>query len=463
MTIYDGLFPLGFGTNRFDVEGMSDQEGISRAADVLVSALNAGVSYVDVADNYSRGCAEEICRLAFARAAQAPKATVKISFQKDQTAEAAMKKTELCLKRMGLTKASWFVCWNISSYEQYLRVIERGSVYDGAVRAKERGLIDHICFSTHAPPHEVVRMLRSGRFEGVTIPLSVLNAQMMKPVLDCAAELDIGVVVMNPLGGGIIPDNPERFRFLCADGEVSPNQAALRYVYAHPAVKVVLSGMRSQQELAEDLTAFREQGNEAPQERIARVDAALSDTGAFCTGCHYCDGCPRDISVSELMRAYNVTLFPVSRREGEDQRTAETREITTRLKNVFSLLPESAENPCVACGRCEKKCTAPSAAGAQRSPQASLTGDMLPACNPAPVYGVVDTSAAPKSVCQTSSRVRRSSATHPIADVPTTNISGDTSAGPDATPKLKRAGSDFLRRSSPVAGSISRTMLWMKA
>lgn len=359
-TIYDHLFPLGIGTNRFAAAGPEDTEGIDRAAQMVASALEAGASYIDVAQTYSRGTAMEVCRQAFTRTKAPRHVTVKSSFLSDKTADDALRRTEAAFANMGIEHAFCFVIWNISSYAQFEAVMRRGSLYEGACLAKERGLVDHICFSTHAPPQDIVRILNTGAFEGVTISFSALNSAIMRPVLDCAEANGIGVVVMNPLGGGLIPQQKEYFSFLQGEKESSTVQAALRYVYAHPAVKVVLSGMNSQEELSENLDAFQEISSEKPEDRIIRVNQSFQSIEGFCTGCRYCDGCPQGIPIFELMQAHNTTLFPQPKvlYGRTDPKLIETMGICSRLKNTFGFLPSDAANPCVKCGRCEAHCTA---------------------------------------------------------------------------------------------------------
>ena len=79
MTIYDNLFPLGLGTNRFDIKNSADVAGIHRAAELMVNALECGISYIDVAGTYSKGTAQTVCREAFKLTKANYKVTSKIS------------------------------------------------------------------------------------------------------------------------------------------------------------------------------------------------------------------------------------------------------------------------------------------------------------------------------------------------------------------------------------------------
>lgn len=360
MTIYDNVFPLGIGTNRFEIQGVDDHAGIERSAEIVISALEAGASYIDIAGTYSKGMAETVCKLALSHTHRHCDITVKSSFLFDRSQDEALRRVETVFSNLGIDHASYFVIWNIASYQQFMEIMRKGSLYDGAIKAKENGLIDHICFSTHASPSDIIKILETGAFEGVTVSFSALNAAIMQPVLDFAFKKDVGVVVMNPLGGGVIPQNKDFFQFLCGTDDKDSVQAALRYAYAHPAVKVILSGMSSYPQLLENIETFRQTCIEKPKDRIARVDRNLRKIGIFCTGCRYCDGCPQEIPVFELMQAYNTLFFPSSPKmyNRTEPRVLENIGICSRLKNTFGYLPSDAVNPCVKCRMCEKKCTA---------------------------------------------------------------------------------------------------------
>ena len=99
------------------------------------------------------------------------------------------------------------------SYGEFESLFQKNGIYKGALQLRDEGIVDHLCFSVHAPADDVIKMLRSRAFEAVTISYSLLNALRYQVVLRTASELGIGVAAMNPLGGGIIPNNAEFFSF----------------------------------------------------------------------------------------------------------------------------------------------------------------------------------------------------------------------------------------------------------
>lgn len=202
-----------------------------------------------------------------------------------------------------------------------------------------------------------MKILESGAFEGVTISYSMLNADSMQPVLDAARARNVGVAVMNPLGGGVIPRNAGYFSFARQELEETTPQAALRFVAAHPEIQLVLAGLASMEELEEDLAAFTPSAVPNRQ-RVERVKEGLFALEDFCTGCRYCDGCPKGVPTAAIMKSRTSLLFaPEDPYGSRDPKTAENIGLFRNLLFHNGVLLETAENPCIDCGACEKKCT----------------------------------------------------------------------------------------------------------
>lgn len=360
MSIFSGHFPLGLGTSRFPVSGSGDREGIKKSIDLVVEALNSGMDYIDVAHNYSAGMAPAILKEAFQQTKKPFSVTVKVQYKEDSTADQARRRVEMHLKALGLDHAKYFTSWFIRNYTDFEQIMKKGGVYEGALKLKEEGIIDHICCSMHASPEDMYKIIDSGAFEGATISYSLLNASQMQPVLERALEKNVGIAVMNPLGGGVIAQNKEFFSFACTP---KTNEdaviAALRFVKAHPAVDIVLGGISSREDLNSSLSAFTLPDPELPEIRMKRVMKYVSELKGFCTGCNYCEGCPMGIPTSAIMRAHNALLFePVEsyNRKAPDELLYNLQVFKTLAMDA-GWLPETTENPCVNCGYCMEKCT----------------------------------------------------------------------------------------------------------
>jgi len=150
---------------------------------------------------------------------------------------------------------------------------------------------------------------------------------------------------MNPLGGGLIPRNPEKFDFIRSRQDETVVQAALRFLIAHESISTALVGFSDEKQLAEALEAAEGYIPISPEQIRRMKEHASSSLEGICTGCQYCDKCPEGIPIPRFMDAYNQKIL-----EGGD------KAVTERLKWHWNISPEDA-GKCVACGICEEACT----------------------------------------------------------------------------------------------------------
>ncbi|MDR1257169.1 MAG: aldo/keto reductase, partial [Spirochaetaceae bacterium] len=354
------LSALGVGTTRFAAKTEADMEN---AVQLILEAVNNGVNYIDTSHNYLGGKAEEIVGMALKRTDKEVYVTVKSNYVNDRTADECYDRIRASLDHIGIKKAHFFIMWSVFSYADFLKMTARGSLYDGALRAKKEGLIDHICASLHCPVNDMIKIMESGLVEGITVTYSALNQKMMETVLRRAGELNIGVITMNTLGGGLIPQNEDYFSFLKLKHDKTVAEAALSFCYAHKEITTMLSGMTNIDELRCNLGAvIRRMDDSDAEQRINFAERGFTGINGYCTGCGYCttDGeCPAGIDTAAFMYSYNGLFLPggVPDFRRSEKRLVENIRICYRLKMSFNIMPESGENPCLKCGTCEKKCT----------------------------------------------------------------------------------------------------------
>ena len=168
--------------------------------------------------------------------------------------------------------------------------------------------------------------------------------------------MKMGVAVMNPLGGGIIPQNAEQFSDAVMEDDHDVIDAALKFVYAHPAVSTVLCGASNPNELLLDIKALGEK-DQYSKARQAFVTEHLTPVQGFCTGCGYCAGCPVGIPISQLMGAYNQTILNTGATFFNRSSHELIKFITFFSQLDGKVVFDTEQNPCKNCGRCEKICT----------------------------------------------------------------------------------------------------------
>ena len=117
--------------------------------------------------------------------------------------------------------------------DHYELAMKPGGQYEGLLQCKKEGLIDHIVLSSHQKGDEVKQILEEGKIEGILLGVNILNFPYRWEGVQAAADMEYGVVAMNPLGGGSIPTHEKELNFL-SDGDESPTEAALRFVVSCP-------------------------------------------------------------------------------------------------------------------------------------------------------------------------------------------------------------------------------------
>jgi predicted aldo/keto reductase-like oxidoreductase len=328
---------IGFGAMRF--ARPQDRDG---SAEVVRHAHAKGINYFDTAPYYCDDLSEEICGQALATL---PRDSFYLSTKCSEADGGKLRASlERSLTRLRVSRIDFFHIWCLLRPGDLPQRIAGGALA-AAVRAREEGLIRHLVVSTHLNGEDIATVLASGHFEGVTLGYNVLNFPFRAKALEAARRHEVGVVTMNPLGGGLIPRNAARLAFILGPQDRSVVQAAIRFNVSQPAITAALVGFSNKAEVDEAVAAV-ENFAPYPREHIERVQAQLA-TGfdGFCTGCGYCLPCPANLEIPKWMDVYNQRIL-----EGGDDA------MRNRLKWHWNLAPDLAAS-CLQCGDCESACT----------------------------------------------------------------------------------------------------------
>jgi predicted aldo/keto reductase-like oxidoreductase len=144
---------------------------------------------------------------------------------------------------------------------------------EGLKVAQYRGLIRHIGVSSHRV-ELVERLIRCGEFDTVMLEYSAFMPETA-PLIELAAELDVGVIVMRPVGGS---GRTSVMRGRMAEGSAGILTPAnlLRYVLSHPGVSVAIPGARYPSRIHENVaTATTYEPMTAEEQRELEAAAAL--------------------------------------------------------------------------------------------------------------------------------------------------------------------------------------------
>ena len=336
---------VGFGGMRFSKEDYEAGD-LSACSEVVRRAYELGVNYFDTAPGYCGEMSEKIYGEAFKQMNGGFYVSTKCGLWNAKDGCEARMLLERSLKRMGVEKINFYHLWSIKTMDDFHSHMKKGGIYEAAVQAREEGLIDHICFSTHLNGKEIAEVAKTGLFEGVTLGYNAVNFAYRREGVEACHKAGMGVVTMNPLGGGIIPQNPDYFSFIRQGSDDSLCVAALKFLIAQPEITVALSGMKSVAEVEENVKAAENILPSTPEALEAMAEYLNQNLDSLCTTCGYCDSCPQGVPIPKLMEAYNQYLL-----DGKDD-----SKILSRLSGHWGI-PASEAGGCIACGQCEALCT----------------------------------------------------------------------------------------------------------
>jgi predicted aldo/keto reductase-like oxidoreductase len=337
---------VGFGGMRFDMEKSFEEN-----AEIVKYAFEKGINYFDTAPGYFDGKSEQIYGIAFK---DIPRdkfyVTTKLMPVYVKDAQDAYDKVRQSLDRLQLDCIDFFHVWCLRKMEHFDLAMKSDGLYEALLRCKEEGLVKHIVFSSHQKGNEVRNVIESGKFEGVLLGVNILNFPYRWDGVLAAQEHGMGVVAMNPLAGGLIPQNEESLKFLAAEGE-TPTEAALRFLIANPNITVALNGFTTREHI-DTACRIADEAEPMTEAELEKIKEHISDSAvSICTSCGYCDICPKGIPIPKYMQIYNdKVLFNVP----DDQMIERMK-----FQHEWGLLAEDRPRAaaCIACGRCEQSCT----------------------------------------------------------------------------------------------------------
>jgi hypothetical protein len=343
---------LSFGCMRYHENEEAGVAAIRRAVEL-------GVNFFETAINYGAKNEKEYIggnsELILGRGLKGLRDKVYISSKCPPEAEAynnadgARRAVDISLKKLGIDKIDFYNLWSVNSWAGFEKAIAKGGTLEGIQRARAEGLVAHIGFTTHAKPEEVVKMMETGLMENVTVSFNLLQRAYEK-IPSRAQELGLGVIVMNPLAGGMFSETADLLQAKLNQGKASLVEVGLRFVLSHLPVTTALSGMRTVAEVEENVRITNENRLFSAAE-MAHLNAVAADfkkkEETLCTTCGYCQPCPQEVNIPFIMRSHNLqTLYGFKAQAKNDY-------------NVIGKLPwikGKKADACTECGECEPKC-----------------------------------------------------------------------------------------------------------
>ncbi len=285
-----------------------------RSIEQIRSAIDRGVNYVDTAWPYHGGKSEVILGKALKNGyREKVKLADKLPYWLCKTREDMDYYLDEQLKRLGDTVIDYYLIHNLDgAVWQKTRDI---GIIDFIETAKESGKIANIGFSFHGSREDFKVVADGYDWDFCQIQYNILdeNDQAGREGLEYAASKGIGVVVMEPLRGGMLAGElPKQVQKIYdkAPQKRSNAEWALRWVWNQPGVVTVLSGLNDEKHIDENIRiASDAEVASLSDEELAIIeevgDTFREITKVSCTGCQYCMPCPKDINIPFVFSLYN--------------------------------------------------------------------------------------------------------------------------------------------------------------
>jgi predicted aldo/keto reductase-like oxidoreductase len=350
---------LGFGCMRLPVVG-SDPSHIdeNKAIQMIRHAIDGGVNYVDTAYPYhgtgfDHGGSSELLvakalkdgyRERVHLATKLPSWLIKTradmdKYLNEQSERLETKSIDFYLVH-SLNKGVW-------------PVLKENGINEFLNQAIRDGRIKYAGFSFHDQRGLFKEIVDYYDWSFCQIQYNYLdeNFQAGKEGLEYASQKGLGITIMEPLRGGNLINLPEAAKTIFAEAprKRTPAEWGLRWVWNHPEVSVVLSGMTTMEQVVENLKIAEEaeadslSGKEL--ELIAGVKKLFQErVKVNCTACSYCMPCPAGINIPDCFTTYNDSYVFDAADEAKQ-----------RYRGVISKLGAPASN-CMECGSCESHC-----------------------------------------------------------------------------------------------------------
>jgi predicted aldo/keto reductase-like oxidoreductase len=350
----DDLSILGFGCMRLPQKGGHIDE--DRAQRQLRRAIDLGVNYVDTAFPYHLGTSEPFVGRALSGGyRERVRLATKLPPWSAKTREDMDRILGSQLERLRTDRIDYYLLHALDG-RSWNRMRDLGAL-EFLDRAKADGRIVHAGFSFHGDLPVFKEIVGGYDWEFCQIQYNILDEKLQAGTegLEYAAGRGLGIVVMEPLRGGMLARNvPAKVQAVWGEAAArrTPAEWALRWIWNRPDVHVVLSGMNDERHVEENIRVAGEAlpGSLSETELATVRRAAEAYRGlmkADCTGCRYCLPCPSGVAIPACFHVWNAKHALLERRP--------RRSYAMFVGGVFGGGPAYASQ-CTNCGTCLDRC-----------------------------------------------------------------------------------------------------------
>ncbi len=343
---------LGFGCMRLPVIDNDYSKIDEREAIKMVRyAIDNGVNYIDTAYPYHKGNSELFVAKALKDgyrekvylATKSPVWLVKSHEDFDKYLNEQLSKLETDHIDMYLLHALNKDRWT---------TLKEQRVFDFIRKALSDGRIRHIGFSFHDDLKTFKDIVDSYDWDFCQIQFNYMDEHYQAGIagLRYAHKKNMAVIVMEPIKGGKLANRVSKDAmeiFKSASANRSAAEWALRWVWSHPEVTLLLSGMSNMEQVVENVKIASNLNYTLKDEEMKTIDAVRkiykAKVKVDCTSCGYCVPCPNGVAIPTIFNLYNDAFIFDNLKDSQEG---------------YKLLidQKSDASQCVECGQCESVC-----------------------------------------------------------------------------------------------------------
>jgi hypothetical protein len=306
---------VGFGG--IPIQRLTEAEAI----EVVQRCIELGVTFLDTANAYTTS--EARIGKAIAQAGARVRDQLVIATKTGARDKAgAQAHLDLSLKHLQTDYVDIWQFHNVSSFEDYERILGPGGAMEAAQSALQAGKVRHIGISSHKMA-VALKAVPSGHFETIQFPFNFVTNEPVQELVPLAQEHDLGFIAMKPMAGGLLDNATLAIKYLLQFDGVVPDPGIEKPEEIEEIVGIV-----------EGDWAF----TDAERRELNRICEEVGTR--FCRRCGYCQPCPQGVEIPTIMNVRSFwKRFPPERFfEGWVASAMETG------------------RDCVECGECEEKC-----------------------------------------------------------------------------------------------------------
>lgn len=299
--------------------------------EVIRVAIEHGVNYIDTARKYMGGKNEEIVGKGVKGMREKLFIATK-TLPESKTKAEIIRDVETSLKTLATDHIDVIQLHNLTGKERIFNAETR----EAFVQLKKQGKVRFCGVTTHKNEVEVLNALVDDPdrfFDTCLVKYNFKSGKEVSSAIDRAASAGIGIIAMKAMVGGYDTSGL---------GNITPYQAALKWVLQNPSVTASIPGMKDFSQLREDIAVMGMPFTYADLRRLDRYAEAIAPF--YCSFCGSCEaGCLRGVEISTVNRALMYA-------EGG------YRDITLARATYTELPQQATAAACVDCEVCVARC-----------------------------------------------------------------------------------------------------------